>query len=184
MLKTALVILADGFEEIEAIAPVDFLRRAGVRITLAGLENLRVQSSRDIGVEADILLRDLVELPDAVILPGGIPGATNLAKSEEVAELIKRMNETGKIIAAICAAPAVVLARLGILDGKKATCYPGCETDFSKTTVHSTERVVVDGNLITSQGPGTALEFARVISEKLVGKEMTEKVRGKMLMPA
>lgn len=184
MLKTALVILADGFEEIEAIAPVDFLRRAGVRITLAGLENLRVQSSRNVGVEADILLRDLVELPDAVILPGGIPGATNLAKSEEVAELIKRMNETGKIIAAICAAPAVVLARLGILDGKKATCYPGCETDFSKTTVHSAERVVVDGNLITSQGPGTALEFSRAISEKLVGKEMTEKVREKMLIPS
>jgi 4-methyl-5(b-hydroxyethyl)-thiazole monophosphate biosynthesis len=183
MLKTALVILAEGFEEVEAIAPVDVLRRAGVRITLAGVTDRRVKSSRQIGVETDILLRDLVELPDAVILPGGLPGATHLAKSEEVAELVKKMNAAGKIIAAICAAPAVVLAPLGILDGKKATCYPGCESDFSKTTVYSAERVVVDGNVITSQGPGTALEFALVIAAQLVGKEMADTVRGKMLIP-
>jgi len=183
MLKTALIILAEGFEEVEAIAPVDLLRRAGVRMTIAGLADLHVQSSRNIGVQADIVLRDLVELPDALILPGGIPGATNLAKSEEVAELVKKMNDAGKIIAAICAAPAVVLAPLGILDEKKATCYPGCEVDFSKKTVYSKARVVTDGNIITSQGPGTALEFALVIAERLVGEEMTELVRGKMLIP-
>ena len=184
MAKTALVILAEGFEELEAIAPVDVLRRAGVRVTIAGLKDLKVKSSRHIGVEADILLRDLKEMPDAVILPGGIPGATNLAASPEVAALVKRMNAAGKIVAAICAAPAVVLAPLGILDGKKATCYPGCETDFSKKAIHSTERVVVDGNIITSQGPGTALEFGLVIAAQLVGKEMAENVRGKMLIPS
>lgn len=184
MLKTALVILAEGFEEVEAIAPVDFLRRAGVRMTLAGLSDLQVKGSRNISVRADIMLKDLVELPDALILPGGIPGATNLAKSEEVAELVKKMNDAGKIIAAICAAPAVVLAPLGILEGREATCYPGCESDFSTTTVYSKERVVTDGNIITSQGPGTALEFARVIAERLVGKEMAELVRGKMLIPS
>ena len=184
MLKTALVILAEGFEEVEAIGPVDVLRRAGVRITLAGLADRQVKSSRKIGVETDILLKDLVELPDAVILPGGIPGATNLAKSEEVAELVKKMNAAGKIVAAICAAPAAVLAPLGILDGKKATCYPGCESDFSRKIVHSKERVVVDGNIITSQGPGTALEFALVIAARLVGQEMADAVRGKMLIPS
>ena len=182
MLKTALVILAEGFEEVEAIAPVDVLRRAGVRITIAGVTDLQVKSSRKIGIEADILLRDLVEMPDAVILPGGIPGATNLAKSVEVTELVKKMNAAGKIVAAICAAPAAVLAPLGILDGRKATCYPGCESDFSKRTVHSKERVVVDGNIITSQGPGTALEFALVIAARLVGQEMADTVRGKMLI--
>jgi len=184
MLKTALVILAEGFEEVEAIAPVDVLRRAGVRVTMAGLADRLVKSSRHIGIEADILLRDLVEMPDAVILPGGIPGATNLACSEEVAELVKKMNAAGKIVAAICAAPAAVLAPLGILDGKKATCYPGCESDFSGKTIHSKERVVVDGNIITSQGPGTALEFALVIAGRLVGQEMADTVRGKMLIPS
>jgi len=184
VLKTALVILAEGFEEVEAIAPVDVLRRAGVRVTMAGLADRRVKSSRRIGIEADILLRDLVEMPDAVILPGGIPGATNLACSEETAELIKKMHGAGKIIAAICAAPAAVLAPLGILDGKKATCYPGCEADFSGKTVHSKECVVVDGNIITSQGPGTALEFALMIAARLVGQEMADTVRGKMLIPS
>ena len=179
-----LVILAEGFEEVEAIAPVDLLRRAGVRVILAGVNSLTVKSSRHIGVQADALLKEIQDLPDAVILPGGLPGATNLAKSEEVAKLVKKMNAAGKLVAAICAAPAAVLAPLGILDGKKATCYPGCESDFSNKTVYSKERVVVDGNIITSQGPGTALEFALAIATRLVGKEMAETVRGKMLIRA
>ena len=183
MLKTALVILAEGFEEVEAIASVDLLRRAGVRVTIAGVTDLQVKSCRQLRIGADILLRDLVEIPDAVILPGGIPGATNLAKSKEVAELVKKMNGAGKIVAAICAAPAAVLAPLGILDGKRATCYPGCESDFSKKTTQSKERVVVDGNIITSQGPGTVFEFALMIAARLMGKEMADTVRGKMLIP-
>jgi len=182
MPKTALVILAEGFEEVEAIAPVDFLRRAGVRVTLAGLNSLIVKGSRHIGIQTDVLLKEVQDLPDVVILPGGLPGATNLAKSGEVTALIQKMNVAGKLIAAICAAPAVVLAPLGILEGKKATCYPGCESDFSKKTAHSKERVVVDGNIITSQGPGTALEFALEIAVRLAGKEMAENVRGKMLI--
>ncbi len=182
MPKTALVILAEGFEEVEAIAPVDVLRRAGVRVMIADVNSLIVKSSRKIGVEADILLKDLAEIPDAVILPGGLPGATNLAKSEDVAKLVKKMNAAGKLVAAICAAPAAVLTPLGILDGKKATCYPGCESDFSAKTVHSQERVVADGNIITSQGPGTALEFALMIAARLVGQEMADTVRGKMLI--
>jgi 4-methyl-5(b-hydroxyethyl)-thiazole monophosphate biosynthesis len=182
MPKTTLVILAEGFEEIEAIAPVDVLRRAGVRVTLVGVNSLVVKSSRNIGVQADVLLKDIKDLPDAVILPGGLPGATNLAKSGEVARLVKQMNAAGKLVAAICAAPAAVLAPLGILDGKKATCYPGDERDFSGKTVYSEERVVVDGNIITSQGPGTALEFALAIAARLAGQEMAGTVRGKMLI--
>jgi len=182
MPKTAVVILAEGFEEVEAIAPVDLLRRAGVRVTIAGATDLCVKSSRNIGVQADALLKDIQELPDAVILPGGLPGASNLARSKQVSDLVKKMNAAGKLVAAICAAPAVVLAPLGILDGKKATCYPGCESDFSAKTVHFKERVVVDGNIITSQGPGTALEFALVIAARLVGQEMADTVRGKMLI--
>ena len=184
MPKTAVVILAEGFEEVEAIAPVDVLRRAGVRVTIAGATERQVKSSRQIGVQTDILLRELKEMPDAVILPGGIPGATNLAKSQEVGEFVKKMNAAGKIVAAICAAPAAVLAPLGILNGKKATCYPGCEEDFKPGTVPSKDRVVEDGNLITSQGPGTALEFALVIAARLAGRAMAENVRGKMLIPS
>lgn len=184
MLKTAVVILAEGFEEVEGIAAVDVLRRAGVRVTIAGLADRQVKSSRHIGVQTDILLKDLVETPDAVILPGGIPGATNLAKSREVGELVKKMNAEGKIIAAICAAPTTVLIPLGILNGKKATCYPGCESDLKGKAIHSKERVVVDGNIITSQGPGTALEFSLEIVKKLIGKETADELRDKMVIRA
>ncbi len=167
---------------MEAIAPIDVLRRAGVRVTLAGVNALTVKSSRNIGVQAEAFLKDIQDLPDAVILPGGLPGAANLAKSEEVSKFVKKMSAAGKLVAAICAAPAVVLAPLGILDGKKATCYPSCERDFSSKTVHVQERVVVDGNIITSQGPGTAFEFALEIAAQLVGKTMADNVRGQMLI--
>jgi 4-methyl-5(b-hydroxyethyl)-thiazole monophosphate biosynthesis len=182
MAKTAVVLLAEGFEEVEAIAPVDVLRRAGVRVTLAGVHSLLVKSSRNIRVQADVLLKDIQDLPDAVILHGGIPGTTNLAKSEEVAKFVQKVNAAGKLVAAICAAPAEVLAPLGILDGKKATCYPGCESGFSSKMVHLQKSVVTDGNVITSQGPGSALEFSLEIVRKLVGDEMADLVRDKMLV--
>lgn len=182
MAKTAVMVLAEGFEEIEAIAPIDVLRRAGVRVTIAGATGLQVKSSRGIGVQADVLLKDVKDLPDAVILPGGLPGATNLARSEEVKEFVKKMNAARKLVGAICAAPAAVLAPLGILDGKKATCYPGCESDLSEKVTYSKENVVEDGNVITSRGPGTALEFALAITVRLAGQEMADTVRGKMLV--
>lgn len=182
MVKKALVVLAEGFEEIEAIAPIDILRRSGVRVTVAGLTERCVKSSRSLGVQTDILLKDLAEAMDAVILPGGVPGTANLARSAELGALIKRMNGEGRLVAAICAAPAAVLAPLGILDGKKATCYPGCEGDFSGKTDYSKNRVVVDGNIVTSQGPGTALEFSLEIVRYLVGNEMVETLREKMIL--
>ncbi len=182
MAKTALVVLADGFEEVEAIAPIDALRRAGIRVTCAGLKDKIIKSSRGLSVQAEILFKDYPDLPDVVILPGGLPGAANLANSSELAAFIKKMNEAEKIIAAICAAPALVLAPTGVLDGKKATCYPGCEADFSSKTVYSKNRVVVDGNIITSQGPGSALEFALEIVRQLGDKTMADQLRDKMLI--
>jgi len=184
MSKTVLVILAEGFEEVEAVASIDVMRRAGLRVTIAGVTDLLVKGSRKIGVQADALLKDIKDFPDAVVLPGGLPGATNLAKSEEVVKLIKKMNSAGRLVAAICAAPAAVLAPLGILDGKKATCYPGCESDFSPRTVYLQDRVVKDGNVITSQGPGSALEFGLEIVRDLVGNETADLVRDKMLVKA
>lgn len=182
MKKTAWVVLADGFEEIEGIAPIDVLRRGGVRVTVAGLGKKRIETSRKLAVEADVIFRTSGDLPDAIILPGGLPGAANLARSAELSSFIKKMNEAKKIIAAICASPAAVLAEAGILDGKKATCYPGCETNFSKSTLYVKKRVVADGNIITSQGPGSALEFSLEILKQLAGKEMAETVSGKMLI--
>lgn len=184
MAKTAVVILAEGFEEIEAIAPVDVLRRAGVRVTIAGVGSRIVRGSRNLGVHVDALLKEIDQLPDAVILPGGMPGAENLRKSSEVAELVKKMHAAKKIIAAICAAPAVVLAPLGVLNFKKATCYPGCEADFSAKVSHSKDKIVVDGHVITSQGPGTALEFALEIVKKLVSADMADTLREKMIIKA
>ncbi len=182
MNKTAVVILADGFEEIEGIAPIDVLRRAGVRVTVAGLGTKHIKSSRGLTIQADVLFSDYKDFPDVVILPGGLPGATNLAQAKEVGEFVKKMNSAQKLVAAICAAPAVVLAPLGILDQKKVTCYPGCEAELPKEALYSQERVVMDGNLITSRGPGTALEFSLEIIKYLLGKDVAESLRGKMLI--
>ena len=112
-----------------------------------------------------------------MILPGGMPGALHLHNSSEVNDFIKAFHSKGALIAAICAAPSVVLAPLGILDNKTSTCYPGGQIDFGKTTKYKDKAVVVDGNIITSQGPGTAIEFALAIVEKLIGKETAGKIR-------
>ncbi len=169
--KKVLVILAEGFEEIEAITPIDVLKRAGLEVTLAGVSSKTVSGAHGIKFQTDILLDDYKGLPDAVILPGGLPGAKNLAESPKVVELVKKMNHEKKIIGAICAAPALVLAPSGILNGRKATCYPGFEKNFSSEVSFSLERVIVDGHVITSRGPGSALEFALQLVEILAGKE-------------
>ena len=176
MSPKALIILAEGFEEIEAITPVDILRRAGIDITIAGLKGTSIRGSRQITVIADKELEGTETDYDAVILPGGGHGAKNLAQSERVNTIIKTMNNNGKIIAAICASPAVVLAPAGILDNKFATCYPGEEENFSSYTTFKEENVVVDGNIITSRAPGTALEFSLTIVEKLISRNIKEKI--------
>lgn len=177
MPKKALVILADGFEEIEGITVIDILRRAEIDVTIAGLSDLKVKASRGVIIMAEKKLDDCGADFDVVVLPGGGFGSANLAKSEKVKDLVIKMNNSGKIVAAICAAPAVVLAPLGILKNKTATCYPSMEEAFSKDTKFKEDKVVVDGNLITSRGPGTALLFALAIVEKLVGRGISEKLK-------
>jgi 4-methyl-5(b-hydroxyethyl)-thiazole monophosphate biosynthesis len=182
MSKKALLVLADGFEETEAIVVADILRRAEVDLTIAALDNLQVTGSRKIKVSADKRLGEIKEKMDALILPGGSRGAENLARSQEVKEWIEKVNREGGIIAAICAAPAVVLAPTGILEGKKATGYPGSEKEFSRQTTFLEKDVVIDGNLITSRGVGTVFAFALALVERLCDKNTLEKVKQHALL--
>jgi 4-methyl-5(b-hydroxyethyl)-thiazole monophosphate biosynthesis len=177
MRKTALVLLADGFEEVEAVTPVDFLRRAGVdAVTVAVGKDRTVAGARGIPVVADRVIADVGGLAyDAVVLPGGMGGSTNLAASDAVDTLVREVAANGKLVAAICAAPAVVLAPKGILAGKKFTCFPGMEKEVSGA-VWAEEKVVVDGSLITSRGAGTAALFALAVIEYLLGRETAEKI--------
>ncbi len=177
MAKKAVILLATGFEEIEAVTAIDILRRAGIEIIIAGLEGTGITGSHGITVTADKKLSDLKPDFDAVIIPGGMPGAMHLHNSSEVNDFIKTMNSKGALIAGICAAPSVVLAPLGILDNKAATCYPGDQVDFGKSTRYKNKAVVADGNIITSQGPGTSMEFAFAIVEKLIGSETVKKLK-------
>jgi 4-methyl-5(b-hydroxyethyl)-thiazole monophosphate biosynthesis len=189
MTKNAIVLLAEGFEEVEAVTPIDYLRRAGVAVTIAAIgSNLAVMGARGITVCADTSLHDLVtqekepaELWDAVIIPGGMPGAVNLAASPETGALITAMAAAGKLVCAICAAPAVVLAPLGVLSGKKFTCYPGLEEKV-QGGIWSVETVAIDGSIITSRGAGTAGAFAVAIISKLLGETEGEKVAKAVLL--
>ncbi len=182
MKKTVLVVLADGFEEIEAITPIDVLRRAGLDVVVAGVGKREVTGAHDIAVETDLMLEQYQGAPDAVVLPGGMPGAENLNKSEALKDLLQKMKKSGKLIAAICASPAVVLAPNGILDGKKATCFPGFEDQLGPKVKFLTDRVVADGQVITSRGPGTAMEFSLQLVSHLVSAEKAEQLAQKMVV--
>lgn len=181
MKKSVVVVLARGFEEIEAVTCIDVLRRAELDVTVAGVDAKDVEGAHGIRVTADVRLDDYKGSPDAVVLPGGLPGADNLKKSPEVASLLERTRAADKLIAAICAAPAVVLAPTGVLDGKRATCYPGFEKQFGPAVTLSKERVVRDGRVITSGGPGTALEFALALAGELAGDETARRLASGML---
>ena len=180
MRKTVLIVLADGFEEIEAVTPIDVLRRAGLEVIVAGVGKREVTGAHEITVETDIMLEQYQGSPDAIILPGGMPGAENLQKSEALKDLLQKMKKSGKLITAICASPAVVLAPNGILDGKKATCYPGFENELGPKVKFLPERVVTDGLVVTSRGPGTAMEFSLELVSQLVSLEKAEQLSQKM----
>jgi len=180
MAKKAIILLAEGFEEVEAVTPIDYLRRAGVELTTVAIGKvLRVTGSHGIPINADTTLARLSVRspePDAVLIPGGLPGATNLAASRETGALLSAMARGGKIVAAICAAPAVVLSPLGLLAGKRFTCYPGLEKDADPTAQWSADRIVIDGNLITSRGAGTAALFAFAVISQLLSQAEAKKV--------
>ena len=170
------VFLADGFEEAEAICPVDVMKRAGIDVILAGVSGKEIKSSHGVNVAADTSLDDLESKAyDAVFCPGGMPGSVNLSQSWKVNELIVRTAQTG-VVAAICAAPAVVLAPLGLLKGHEATCYPGCE-NYAPDTHFSDSGVVVDGNIITAKSAGWAFDLGLEIIRKLKGDDAAEKAR-------
>ncbi|MCX5687505.1 MAG: DJ-1/PfpI family protein [Candidatus Omnitrophica bacterium] len=177
MLKKAIILLATGFEEIEAVTVIDILRRAGIELTIAGLDGINITGSHGITITANKKLGGLLPDFDAVIIPGGMPGALHLHNSSEVNDFIKKMHSIGAIIAGICAAPSVIMAPIGILYDKTATCYPGDQIDFGKNTRYENKAVVIDGNIITSQGPATAMEFAFAIVEKLIGEDTVKKLR-------
>jgi 4-methyl-5(b-hydroxyethyl)-thiazole monophosphate biosynthesis len=180
--QKVLVTLADGFEEIEAVSIIDVLRRSGLEVTVAGVGKRDVTGSHGITIQTDTKLEDVKFSPDAVVLPGGMPGADNLKKSSALKKLLEDMNKSNKVIGAICAAPAVTLAAHGILRGRKATCYPGFENKFGSDTTFISDRVVRDKNIITSRGPGTAIEFALEIVSALVSKEKCEELSKAMLV--
>ena len=199
MTKKVIVLLAEGFEEVEAITPVDYLRRAGIEVTTAAVgtkaQGLAVKGARSIPVVADAALETLAAEKkldpsawDGVVVPGGLPGADNLAASKEAGAFIKAMAGAGKWICAICAAPARVLSPLGLLAGKRFTCFPGEEEKViapgsaSAGAVWKQDRVVVDGNFITSRGAGTAGEFACAITGALLSEAEGKKLAEKVLM--
>ena len=177
----AVVLIAPGFEEIEAITPIDFLRRAGVEVVMAsvGHDDLAIKGAHGIVLKCNVKFDDVSKnIYDVIICPGGMPGTKNLAKSENVVKAIKAHLAAGKVVAAICASPGYVLAEAcGIMKGKTGCGYPGCDDKITENGGTKVEdRVFVDGNIITSRGPGTASIFALEIVRKLVGNEKAEEI--------
>ena len=181
--KRLAIFLADGFEEVEALTPADYLRRAGLEVILAGVGTMQPTGAHGVTISADIDAAELPDELDGVVLPGGMPGAANLAASGVVEEHCRRVMESGGLTAAICAAPALAFGAFGLIEGRRFTCYPGFETEVSGG--HFTdERVVADGDMITSRGPGTAGEFAVAVIRRLLGDEAADRVAGETLLSA
>lgn len=175
-MNKVLIFLADGCEEIEALTVVDMLRRAQIDITTVSIsDKTEVVGSHQIKIVADTTINKVsFEDADMLVLPGGMPGTKNLEACEALMTQVKAFNSNGKYIAAICAAPTV-FGRAGLLVGKKACCYPNMEGDLKGAKV-SYDNVCVDGNVITSRGMGTAIEFALKIIEIFSGKETADKL--------
>ena len=170
------MLLGTGFEETEAIAPLDLLRRDGVDILSVGINGKVVYGSHNIGIEADISLSevDLTKL-EMVILPGGLGGVASIRASKEAMDIVRFAYENGKFTAAICAGPTV-LADLGIVNGKNATCYPGCETGMGDAIMAENAASVIDGKLITGTSAGCAVPFGLSLIEVLKGKDEAERI--------
>jgi 4-methyl-5(b-hydroxyethyl)-thiazole monophosphate biosynthesis len=176
-MSKALVFLAEGFEEIEACTIIDILRRCGVSVTVAGLSYNSVEGAHGITVIPDKEIQDVsAEGYDVVICPGGAPGFINLRKNKRVLNIIKEAYAAGKLVAAICAAPAV-LADAGVLNGKRCTIYPGMEDELERGGGIPSEGFVIDdGTIVTSKAPATALAFALKLGEKLAGEDVATEV--------
>ena len=178
----ALVFLATGFEEIETVTVVDVLRRADVNVTVTGLTSDLIEGKHGMKFMPDKSIDDVsIDDFDALFVPGGNPGYKNLRKDPRVIAMVKKASKSNKILAAICAGPTV-LSDAGVLKGKACTIYPGMEDELvAGGGKPKQDMVVVDGNIVTSRGPATALPFALKLAEMLAGKKVTEAVRKKTL---
>ncbi len=181
-MKHAIVLLADGFEEVEAVTSIDFLRRAGIRVAVVGVTGRDVVGGHDIRINTDITVDEWTDDYDVLVIPGGRTGAENIAANGEAMQLIRSAIAADRLVAAICAAPGVVLGAHGLLGAHRFTSYPGFETRAISGTF-SEDRVVHDGMLITSRGAGTAAEFAEEIVRTLVGREEASKLHAATLQP-
>ena len=179
------VFLADGFEEIEALTPVDLLRRAGIKVSLAGVTGEIVTGSHGIKVLCDITAKNAADIvcssegAEMIVLPGGMPGADNLCASEDVIRSIKAMKNSGGFIAAICAAP-YILGQMGLLDGRMATCYPGYEDRLTGAETYECD-VIRDGEIITGRAMGSAVEFALELVGALKGEDEASRLRDSII---
>jgi 4-methyl-5(b-hydroxyethyl)-thiazole monophosphate biosynthesis len=177
MHKTVLVPVADGTEELEAVAIIDVLRRAGAKVTVASVSGTRqITASRGVVMVADTLIGDCVGLDfDLVVLPGGIPGAEQLRDSADLIRILKRQRARDGLYGAICASPAVVLEHHGLLAGRQATCHPGFADQLADSS-RVPEPVVMDGTCLTSRGAGTAVAFSLALVERLFDQTIRNEV--------
>ena len=176
------MLLGTGFEETEAIAPLDLLRRADIPVMTVGVNGKVVYGGHKIGVEADITLdqMDLTDM-DMIVLPGGLGGVASVSASEQAMDALRFAYENGKYVAAICAGPTV-LAKLGITDGKDATCYPGCEAQMGNANMLPGKAAVQDGKLITGTSAGCAIPFGLALVAALKGKEIADKIEKQIVI--
>lgn len=182
-MKKACVLLANGCEEVEAITPIDYLRRAGVEVVTAGLGAREITGSHDIVIAADVLLSDIdAQDYDCVVVPGGGGGSKAIAADPAAIAFIKRHASRGRLIAAICAAPALVLGEAcGLLSGRRFTCFPGMESHVPEGLFEAS-RVVDDGDIITSRAAGCAGEFSVAIVRSLVGSDKAKDLEASILL--
>lgn len=175
------VFLADGFEETEALAPVDMMRRAKLDVQTVGVTDKIVTSSHKVSVVSDITIDEITkENLQAVVLPGGMPGTLNLKENQKVLNIVKYAYENNLIIGAICAAPSI-LGYLGILNGKKATCFPGFEDELKGAEV-KTDGVVKDNNIITAKGAGISVDFGLELVKALKDEETSKSIKSAIQM--
>ena len=209
-MKTVIVFLAPGFEEVEAVTPIDYLRRSGCKVITAAVPSAEsaasnsqvatkiVKGAHGIEICADVILSEFLAqnkgfVPDAVFAPGGMPGAANIAADSNACSLIKQVFDNGGVVAAICAAPVVVLAKTGVLAGKMYTCYPGMEEELKAFCTSAYPKAVEgsrhiaeisfvkDGNIITGAGPGCAEQFALEFVSMLCGKNESELLKNRII---
>lgn len=180
-MKKVLVPLADGFEEIETMTVIDVLRRAGVEVVTAGIKEGLLEGAHGVRVMPDTILEQVITQDfDALILVGGQPGVNNLRADPRVLALVSRMNQAGRVVGAVCAAP-LILRDAGITAGLHLTSYPGVKKDLS-ACVYSEDRVVIDQHRVTSRSPGTAMEFALALVEMLVSQDKATELKREMLV--